>query len=288
MPRGRVAASYINLEDPKDELNRRVGAALIHHKVDPEEVAGRLFINGSDTNLVIASESKTGVTIHEPVVAAIEAEIDRLNLAVIVVDPFVSSHMVSENDNAKIDKVIKTWAAIARRKNIAILVVHHTRKMSGNQSEQGAEDARGAKAFSDAARSLRVLNRMDKDTAKKLQIEEKKRWSYIRVDDGKANLAPRAENAVWRHLVSVCLNNGPGLGSEGADWVGVITAWEPPQGVGMAAVEINKVLEAIKAGTWRRDSQARNWVGHAIAEAWASTRATRTTRKSSSTSSVNS
>ena len=51
----------INLEDPLEELERRVLAVLLHFKIHPDELGGRLFLNsGRDTKVVIASTTKAG------------------------------------------------------------------------------------------------------------------------------------------------------------------------------------------------------------------------------------
>ena len=52
----------------------------------------------------------------------------------LVIDPFVSSHQASENDNGAIDLVAKEWARLADRCNCAIELVHHTRKTNGEDA----------------------------------------------------------------------------------------------------------------------------------------------------------
>ena len=60
----------------------------------------------------------------EPVVHRLIEEIRRNQIDVVIVDPFVSTHAVSENDNPAIDRVAKTWARIAHETNCAIELVH--------------------------------------------------------------------------------------------------------------------------------------------------------------------
>jgi RecA-family ATPase len=85
--------------------------------------------------------------------SCVERKID-----VLTIDPFVSSHEVSENDNRAIDAVVKAWGRLADECNCSINLVHHVRK--GNGTEANADSARGAKALVDAARSVIVFNRM--------------------------------------------------------------------------------------------------------------------------------
>ena len=107
-----------------------------------------------------------------PVVGRLMSEIVRLQIDALIVDPFVSSHRVPENDNGAIDAVAKTWSRIGRTGNCAVEVAHHIRKpASGSTAEITVDDARGAGALRDAGRSLRVLNVMSKEEAETVAIK---------------------------------------------------------------------------------------------------------------------
>jgi hypothetical protein len=186
---------------------------------------------------------------------------------VLIVDPFVSSHKVPENDNGAIDIVAKAWSGIARVCDSAVELAHHIRKpSSGSTSEITVNDARGAGSLKDAARSVRVLNTMSKEEAERVGIKPDGRRSYFRVDAGKTNMKPPAENTEWRELVSVPLDNGT-TEHEG-DWVGVVTAWKMPGALeGVTTAHLFRVQKRISEGKWRENSQAKAWVGKAVAEA---------------------
>jgi len=176
---------------------------------------------------------------------------------------------VPENDNVKINAVLRQWAELADETGCAIELVHHTRKPgTGQAAEYSVDDARGAGAMIAAVRSARTLNIMSKDEAGKLGISEDRRRSYFRVDNGKANLAPPAERSTWRRHISVQLGNGGNDSTHPGDSVGVVTAWTlPDPSENITADDIQGVHEAVAAGEWRENSQAANWVGLAIAEA---------------------
>lgn len=76
--------------------------------------------------LCIAVADRDGFRILSPVIEALVAELIARKIDVLVVDPFVSSHAVSENDNGAIDAVAKEWARVAKRANCSIVLVHHT------------------------------------------------------------------------------------------------------------------------------------------------------------------
>ncbi|MCJ2077904.1 AAA family ATPase [Methylobacterium sp. E-016] len=110
-PHGRFKVWYINLEDPMDELQRRVMATALHYELDDTDLAGRLFVNsGRDTRVVVAEQNRAGLTIAHPVIEQIRATILANMIDVLIIDPFVSSHAVSENDNGAINAVATVWA----------------------------------------------------------------------------------------------------------------------------------------------------------------------------------
>lgn len=250
-------------EDPLDEMQRRVTAAMLHFDIDPSEVEGRLFLNsGRDDPICIATQERDGVKVAVPVVEAMKATIRANQIDVVTIDPFVASHLVLENDNGAIDRVTKTWAQIADETDCAVELVHHSRKTGG--AETTVEDGRGASALLATVRSARVLNVMTEDEAARAGVEN--RFAHVRVDAGKSNLAPRSEATSWLRMVSVPLGNGP-CGTDG-DKVGVFELWKWPNPFdGLAAADLERVQAAVAVGLWRKDSQAKDWVGHAIADA---------------------
>jgi hypothetical protein len=179
-----------------------------------------------------------------------------------ILDPAVSVHRVSENDNMMIDAVAKTFGRIAGRANVAIEAIHHTRKLGGAAAT--IEDSRGASAWTSAARDVRVCNRMTKDEGGKAGIEEGKERLYFRADtDG--NLAPSSATE-WFHLASQGLGNGSDGPFDDQDYVGVATTWKWPDVFdGVTVSDLRKVQDTIGAGRWRESSQAKDWAGIAVA-----------------------
>ena len=110
--------------------------------------------------------------VARPVIDAIKATVSENKIDVLVIDPFVSCHRVSENDNSAIDTVAREWADVADATGCAVELVHHVRKVG--DVEVTVEDARGASALLSAVRSARVLNRMTQDEAEKAGVENGK------------------------------------------------------------------------------------------------------------------
>ncbi len=138
--RGRVW--YFNGEDPMDEINRRVVATMAYHRITPEDIGDNLFLDsGRSQPIVVGVQTRDGALIQEPVVEAVVDAIRRHKIDVMTLDPFVSTHQVSENDNNAIERVAKTWSHIADLTGCSINLVHHSRKTGGN--EVSVEDGRG-------------------------------------------------------------------------------------------------------------------------------------------------
>jgi hypothetical protein len=262
-PHQRCRVWLWNGEDPVDELQRRITATALHYKIPATELDGWLFVDsGRQTPIIIAQGHRDGLTIAEPVSKALVETIQANDIDVLIIDPFVSCHAVSENDNNAIDAVAKTYARIADETGSAIHLVHHSRKTGGEDVD--VEHSRGASALLGAVRSARTLNTMTLDEAAKAGVEDRHR--YVRIGDGKANLAPRSDAATWVKMESVYLGNGSGIADPG-DSVGVFAKWHWPNVMdGITADKLVAVQAAVAGGRWRENVQAVDWVGKAVAE----------------------
>ncbi len=256
LPEGALTVWLWNLEDPVEEIERRLHATAQRFRINPSEVDGRLYVDsGRDQPLIIASEGPDGAVIARPVVDALIAEMIDRKIDVLTVDPFISSHAVSENDNNAIDLVAREWNVIAERTGAAINLVHHVRKQNG--TEATADSARGASALIGKARSVVVYNRMSQAEAAALGVQEQERFFYFRVDNDKSNLAP-AERGDWYRMNNEDLENG--------DSVGVACSWTPPDAFdGVTLNHLKQFQRAIGEGKWRKDTQAKAWAGIALA-----------------------
>ena len=245
-----------NLEDPLDELRRRIAATCLHFGITSADIDDRLYLNsGRDDGLCLASQDRNGIEVLEPIVSELVAEIKMRDIDILIVDPFVSSHAVSENDNGAIDAVVKAWGRVADQAGCAIVLVHHLRKLGGEQAS--AESARGASSLVAAARSVRVLQRMTQKEAEGAGLESHK--GYFQVFDDKNNLAPADENATWFRMVSVPLPNG--------DNVGVVEPWTYPRAfAGVSTADLIAVQQAVAGKGFRQSSQAKDWAGYAVGE----------------------
>lgn len=255
-------AWIINLEDPRVELELRLAAAMRHYGIKHADIAGKLFMDGEDDiGITLAVENRDGIVQNDEFLAFMIRKVKENNIGLVIIDPFVSVHEVNENSNTAIQVVVAMLRKLARETDAAIHVVHHVRK--GNGDDATIDSVRGAGALIGAARAARVINRVSSVDASRLGVPEVEARGLFRVDDGKANLAPPAEAAVYRRMIGVKLDNG--------EWVGVAATYElPDQWAGVTCRVANDILNLIDAGPedgekWSlRPQDKSRWVGIVI------------------------
>jgi len=241
--RERVRVWHYNLEDPRDELMRRVWAICEHYSIPPVELEGWLFLDsGRDCKMIVA-EPVDGVVVPAVAAEQVIEQMQRWDIGVLQVDPLVKSHYAEENDNKQIDAVLDVFADIAKRCGAAIDLVHHTRKPpSGFVATAGdINTARGAGALAGAVRSARTITPMSEKESEAFDIDPSRRGWYIRVDDAKGNMSAPSSEAVWCERHTVELAQG--------DYVGVLAPWSPPdpfEGLGVDGAR--RALNSIDAG----------------------------------------
>jgi RecA-family ATPase len=253
----------INLEDPISEMQMRTIAAMQHYNIKPEDIKGRLFMDGEDTmQITLAAESRDGLITNDDLLAHITRKVKENNIGVIILDPFVSAHLVNENNNGSIQAVVAMLRKLARDTNSSVQLVHHIRK--GNGDDATIDSVRGAGSLIGAARAARVINRITPDDAMALGVDEHEALGIFRVDDGKANLAPPSDKAVYRRMQSVEIANG--------EHIGVATEFKLPDlfdGVTADnARNVQKLVSEAEANQtpYKANVQAKQYVGHAVAE----------------------
>lgn len=204
----------INAEDDLDEMNRRLGALALHHGYDNDAYRGQLLsysLGPMAPRFQLVERDKNRQIIEHPKLSAIAEYLGNEGVGAVVIDPLVACHCANENDNAEMNIVMSALTSLAQRANIAVLLVHHTKKPS--QADAGgfagvADSGRGASAIVNAARSAKTLFRMTVDEAKALGVDPSERTSYVRLDDAKGNYSPDQGQPTWFKIKSVPLPNG--------------------------------------------------------------------------------
>ena len=240
----RSRVLYLLLEDDRDELRRRVRAAMLCHSIAHVAIKGWLFL-AVPRGMKLA-EMRDG----SPQVGELEKRLRKVIVArgidLVIFDPFIKSHGMPENDNPAIDYVSDLLARLAAEFNIAVDAPHHVRK--GLTDPGDADSGRGAGSFKDSGRLVYTVTGMTAQDAERFGVREDERNSYIRVDNAKVNFVPPAAKARWFKLVGVPLGNGTEQYPAG-DEIQTVEPWDPPDvWRGISNSIANAILDEIDRG----------------------------------------
>jgi hypothetical protein len=208
----RCRVLIASLEDDGDELRRRILAAMLHHKIERDDVKGWLFLAalGADVGKLMTTD-RYGRLARGALAENLESVIASREIDLVSLDPFVKTHAVEENSNT-------------------------------------AERGRGASAMNNAGRLIYTLSTMTSEEAQAFGISERDRKSFVRMDSAKVNITRPLDSAKWFRLVGVRLGNASGLYPNG-DEVQTVEVWEPPDTWSDLAIDLlNRMLTAIDGG----------------------------------------
>jgi phage/plasmid primase-like uncharacterized protein len=254
-PVQRLKWVYFNAEDPLDEIMARVGAVLQHFNIPQEELVGHLFIASGREQEILLATGEQGDLIE--VAFQMIAGFARYHgVDGITLDPLANMHDAPES-NELMRKLGKRLSRLADELGIAIELIHHTRKLNGNEAT--VEDSRGGSALIGAVRVARVINPMTPEEANRFGLDT--HIDHFRIEAaGKNNLARPSDKADWYERRGIRIENG--------DFVAIVSKWTPPDPFeGITPAHARAVQEAIAAldTPAAANSQATGWVGHVIA-----------------------
>jgi hypothetical protein len=234
----------VSLEDDADEMMRRLEAPIIHHKVDRNHLRGWLF-RAAPRKLKLA-EMVGGSRQIGKLERVLRDAIERRNIDMLMLDPFVKLHALEENDNGAMDFVCDLLTQLAIEYNIGVDAPHHAKK--GTLTPGDADSGRGGSAIRDAGRLVYTLSGMAEDESRTFGIKELERRAYIRLDNAKVNLVTKASDAKWFKLIGVRLENG-NLEYPNGDEVQTVISWKPPDTwADISTDALNAALTEIDAG----------------------------------------
>jgi hypothetical protein len=125
----RCRVLIVCLEDDRDELRRRVRAAMLHHGISAADVRGWLFLSAPGLKAgKLAITQKNGNHEIGDLVGNLASVIVRRRIDLVCIDPLVKAHSVEENSNDAMDFVVSTLTGIAIDHDCAVDTPHHTSK----------------------------------------------------------------------------------------------------------------------------------------------------------------
>lgn len=245
---------YYNAEDDIDTIRNRVGAILKHYGIPQAEIRGRLAIHSGtgDGGFYIISGAE-GI-IHEAQFQAMEEACLAASIDCMILDPLQDLSRSPET-NEVMRLLGGRLRRMATRCNLAIGLIHHTRKMQPGV-KASIDDMRGGSALRGTARFNRLLVPMTNDEAAKAGLTDHR--SHFQIGDIEGNLAPPSSDyAKWFEKISVTADNG--------ESVGVVVPWQWPDafcGVGIEAAIACRNSVSTAPERPRESDQAKAWVGH--------------------------
>jgi hypothetical protein len=263
---------YCNLDDPIDEIFRRLKAILLHHEITEEALADRFMVSGRNPQFIIAKKDQEQNVIAAPVKEALIKELKYRQIDVLIVDPYIRTHRATENSNDDMAAVMQLWIDVAEASNTAILLLHHVRKGLVDADDQQA--SRGAGAIIDLARVCSMLATMTVKDAELLNINPNQRRWHFCIGSAKASMAPPPFEREWYRLISVDIGNADADYPAG-DNVQAVERWRPkPLFNDLSNSVINSIFDELRKGPepgeqyspTRREKSNERWAGDVIAK----------------------
>ena len=218
VPRQPCRVMVYDVEDDNDEQRKRMSSVLRHMGLVPDDIAQRVTRIGPNTiGTLLNRDEHTGVVKLTPAMELMRACVAAERPDVLILDPLVELHDCPENDNTAQKAIVAQFRALAVEFDMAVVLLHHTRKGSSDAGDMDA--VRGASATGFGARIVLLLANMSEDEALGFGIGAAQRQSLFRVDTGKANYSPPS-SAEWFERHGYRLDNG--------EDVAAMIPWFPP------------------------------------------------------------
>jgi len=230
-----------NCEDNRDEQRRRLSAVLRQFDALAADLGGKIVRTGPNgLGTLFTWDAVRGLVINTAAMNALRTLLALRRPGLLVADPLAELHGAGENDNTALRAIIAEFRALAIEFDMAVIIVHHTRK--GTVSPGDPDTARGGSAIIGAARIVLTCLVMSEEDAEAFGLpkDRKTRSFYMRLDDAKQNYTGIGD-AQWYKTALYTLRNGetvPGL-----------TPWSAPDMWAAISVSLaNQILDEIDAG----------------------------------------
>jgi hypothetical protein len=222
---GPLRVLYLSAEDSTNEIALRLRAAMQHHGLNNDDVAG-LHVIGADKWGLSLLRAERGAPIIDPAGwSALIAELDRIEPDVLILDPLISlMGGVDQNSNSAAALLIGRFAALAATRRIAVIIAHHVAKWRDPKS---ADSAMGAASFINLSRIALSIEQLAETEAGRIGLPPWEAPSVYRIVPTKQNYnAPGASDRLYRLQIVEIQNQQPPIYLTG-DRVAVIEEFHP-------------------------------------------------------------
>ena len=202
---------YVSAEDDRDELHRRVDKILNHYGVSYDDIADLHFVELVGEGAVLAVPDKRDGLIRKTIrFQQIEAEVERLQPVLVVLDTLANLFAGNENDRTQVGQFISLLRALTVDHGTTVLLLAHP-SLSGLNSGSGTS---GSTGWRNSVRSFAYLERLltenPEDPSRKIEVDESVRLLKVK----KSNRAYLGEPIPVRWQDGVFVANGTGTGQD--------------------------------------------------------------------------
>lgn len=166
---GKVA--YLSLEDSKPVFRQRLYKIVqsMPNEVSTrlEELTSRLFFINRYGKQTFMMGIESGNVVESDYPADLISLLKEHSIKCLIIDTFVRTHSLNENDNAQMGALLVLFEKIAADSECAVILIHHQSKGGGN----GEYAARGASSIIDNARSVICLEKVSNKKADEFDEE---------------------------------------------------------------------------------------------------------------------
>lgn len=205
-----------NGEDDVMEQTRRLYAVCAAYNLNFAEVRQRIMLlSEEDFDMKLVVMNGRNATPNDVMINSLVELASSPDVGLVVYDPLVDMHDVDEADSPQMNIVMKVMKQIARRAEVATLILHHTSKGGNAKQEErvgNIDISRGASGIVNKVRiGFTLLNASNQD-AQDYGLQDRERHTWVRLDDAKMNLTLAGDEATWFRKEGVKLPNGDVVG----------------------------------------------------------------------------
>jgi hypothetical protein len=216
---------YVSAEDSTNELALRLRAAMQHHGLSDTDVSGLSVIGAEHWGLSLLVTSHGTLAIDQRGWDALNAELDRLEPDVLILDPLINlMGGVDSNDNSAAAQLMGQFVALAARRGMAVMLAHHAAK---GRDPTSAESAMGAASFVNLSRIVLSIEPLEEKNAGQLGLPPWDAKSMFRVGGTKQNFSPPNASDRWFRISSVEIQNQQPPVYLNGDNVAVVEVFQP-------------------------------------------------------------
>jgi hypothetical protein len=216
---------YLSAEDSTNEIALRLRAAMQHHSLSDASVSGLSVIGAENWGLSLLIGSRSALAIDQRGWNALNAELDRLQPDVLILDPLINlMGGVDSNDNSAAALLMGQLVALAARRGVAVMIAHHAAK---GRDPTSAEAAMGAASFVNLSRIVLSIEPLAEKDAGQLGLPPWEAPSVFRVGGTKQNFSPPNASDRWFRISSVEMQNQEPPVYPNGDKVAVVEVFQP-------------------------------------------------------------